>query len=471
MICNTTLKAAIALLLITAVMSPSLSAQVLPPAEFEYVVITPAEGYRHFQVFVDWKTRKGIPAVTVTTNWIYNNYTGHATEQEQIRAFVADAHATWGAEFFLLGGDTAFVPCHLQYFPLEYVATDTYYADYDGDFLCEVHVGRAPVRNLMELRTFMRKVVTYETNPPLDGYTLNAGLLGFDTMTGVSDGETWCEHLDTLYFTDDWNLTKVYDSDAPVPPRTHLDDVLDAIDMGQNLIAHADHGSPNWIGVGHVNHSLHLKQADVDLLTNGDRLSILYSISCDSAHFDNDDCIGEHFVRHPQGGCVAYIGHSRISVLGSDLNGGSWGFGKSFFNELLLNNQYKLGVCFSEHKNKINSGYEWKKHFEQLTLLGDPEMPVWTAIPSRFLVTLSPTLKVNAASYSVNVVRAGVGPVENAYVCLWKKEDGVYERGYTDKGGDLALSFTNPPASTGTLLVTVTKQNFLPFLGSAEVVP
>lgn len=468
---KTLFMASLGVLLFVSGSASPLSAQMLPPADYEYVVITPAVGYRYFQDLADWKTMKGVPAVTVTLDWICNNYTGFSTDQEKIRAFVADAHATWGSEFFLLGGDTDFVPFYLKYFPLGYVASDTFYADYDSDYQCEVHVGRAPVRNVMEVRTFISKVLAYETTPPLDGYTTSAGLFGFDTIVGSPDGEKWCEKIDTSYIPDDWGVTKVYDSDTPVPPRTHLDDVLDAIDMGQNLIAHADHGSPNWIGVGHVNHQLHFRQTDVDRLTNGKRLCIIYSVSCDSAHFDKSDCIGEHFVRHPQGGCVAYIGHSRFSVLGSNQNDGSWGFGKSFFNELFNENRYRLGECFTEHKNNQPQGWEWEKHFSQLTLLGDPELPVWTAIPSRLLVTLSPTVKINASSYSVRVADHGASPVENARVCLWKKDDDLYERGFTDSGGNVTLSFTNPPASTGTMRVTVTKQNSLPFLGSAAVVP
>ena len=45
---------------------------------------------------VDWKTRKGVPATTVTVDWIETTYDGEDT-QEKIRSFIADARDAWAA--------------------------------------------------------------------------------------------------------------------------------------------------------------------------------------------------------------------------------------------------------------------------------------------------------------------------------------------------------------------------------------
>jgi hypothetical protein len=51
-------------------------------------------------------------------------------------------------------------------------------------------------------------------------------------------------------------------------------------------------------------------------------------------------------------------------------------------------------------------------------------------------------------------------PVESAYVCLWKVSE-IYLTGYTNANGDIAF---NPSACTeGTMYVTVTKHNYLPY--------
>jgi hypothetical protein len=128
---------------------------------------------------VEWKTKKGMPANIVTTTWIYANYTG--SNVEKIRAFVQDAYTNWGTMFFLLGGDTAYVPYHSRTFSSvdpDPVPNDTYYADFDEDWVVEVHVGRASVVNTGSgaggIAAFISKVLTFEKNPPASNsrYTL-----------------------------------------------------------------------------------------------------------------------------------------------------------------------------------------------------------------------------------------------------------------------------------------------------------
>ncbi|GAG05923.1 unnamed protein product, partial [marine sediment metagenome] len=218
---------------------PAAKTRGVGPGDYDYVIITKTDWVDDFQPLADWKTQKGVPAAIVTTTWIYSEYTGGNVAQ--IRAFVQDAHANWGATYFLLGGDTDVVPYHSRSFPsidpYESVPNDTYYADYDDDWTCEVHVGRASVANTAAIGTFNGKVFTYEKNPPLSDYAKTATFLGCDQSCGGGEGENCKTDIKDLYLPASWTYRREYDSE----PGTHKTDFIAYLNLGNNLVDHIDH--------------------------------------------------------------------------------------------------------------------------------------------------------------------------------------------------------------------------------------
>jgi hypothetical protein len=75
----------------------------------EYVIITNETLAEGFQEIADWKTRKGVPAVVRTVEWIYDYYPG-VDQAEKVRNFIIDAYQNWGTQYFMLGGDSEVVP-------------------------------------------------------------------------------------------------------------------------------------------------------------------------------------------------------------------------------------------------------------------------------------------------------------------------------------------------------------------------
>ena len=206
--------------------------------ESEYVVITPAFLAPSFEPLVEWKTRKGVPAAVVTTEWIASNYTG-ADAQERIRAFVADAHAQWGVAWVLLGGDTGLVParrayamtCEAGMHPDEdAIACDLYYSDLDGtwnadgdatwgettddvDLYPDVFVGRASVATTADAEVFVAKTLTYERTPPA-GWFLDALLAAELLWTNpYTDSGIALDRIDRESIPPEYDpLTKMYES-------------------------------------------------------------------------------------------------------------------------------------------------------------------------------------------------------------------------------------------------------------------
>lgn len=440
------------------------------PSDYDYVIVTQDSWVSAFQPLADWKTKKGIPANIVTTTWIYNegNYSG--TNVDKIKAFVQDVYTNWGTTFILLGGDVDVVPCNFKTFSSVdpgSVPNDAYYADFDADWVCEVNVGRAsvtgPGSGTGQIGNFITKILNYETNPPLTNFAMNAGFFGFD-LDSRTHGQQCKININTSYIPAGWTTTTVYDSQS----GNHITNVINAMNAGQNLLNHADHSSSDFMGTGYVNHNWGIGNSDMDALVNGNKQGILYSMGCDPAAYDVSNCIAEHFVQNSNGGGIAFIGNSRYGWFQSgSVNSLSMLFDTYFFRSIFQGNLYNLGAAFSDHKN---DGYQndnyYKYIYTELTLLGDPELPIWTENPIALDAAFSTQISIGTSDFTVTVTSGG-NPVNQASVCLWKGDE-IYQTGYTDSAGQITFSIS--PSTRGSMFVTITKHNYLPFQGSTLVI-
>jgi len=434
----------------------------LPAGAYDYVIISSSDLAPSLQDLADWKTKKGVPAKIVTTTWVYSLYSG--ANPARIRAFVADAHQQWGATYFLLGGDVNKVPTHEWPSPIDpyFVTNDTYYADYDDDWLVEVHVGRATGSYGLYMDIFTSKVLTYEKNPPLTDYAMQAGLFGFDL-----DANTPCEvckdFIEDNYWPSGWDITHVYDSQ----PTDHKQAIIDLIQSGVHLVNHMDHCSVTLIGAG-SGHDAWISTVETDAFTNTQDQTIWYSTGCKAGAFDLN-CIAEEFCKNANGGILAYLGNSEFGWYNPGLcNTLSNLYDRLFFRTLFVFGRTTLGPCFSEHKNRHFPTSDHERYvFRELTLLGDPELPIWTADPAALAVTHPATVGEGSTGFTVQVDAQGGGPVSGARVCLMK-DDEIYLVALTGPGG--AATFDLSTATLGVMDVTVTAHNFLPVEQTAEIV-
>ena len=435
---------------------------------YDYVIITSSSWVTNFQPLADWKHKKGRPATVVTTTWIYNSGGYSGTNAAKIRAFMQDAHSTWGASAFLLGGDTAYIPYSTKYVDGENVPNDTYYSDYDDDWVCEVNVGRATVTSTTQIATFIDKVLTYEKDPPLTDYGKTAFFCGFDAYApGSAEGEGCKAAIRMNYLPSGWTYRSEYDSES----GTHKSDVIAYLNQGNNLVNHIDHASETAMGAGATCHGSYMSSTDMNNLYNGDRQSILYSVGCHACNYTYSTCIAETFVRNTNGGGLAFIGNTGNGYFYAyNPDGMSHRYDRYFFRSLFDRNRSRLGSCFSDHKNEgyasdPNEGMRYL--FTGLTLLGDPELPFWTENPESLTVTHDGELYVGQNNSFTVQVYSGGSPLYDATVCLWKDGD-IYEVDKTDATGQ--VTFTVSPATTGTMYVTSRLNNYLPDESSAQVV-
>jgi hypothetical protein len=468
-----------------------ISLSLLPPGDYEYVIITSPSFVSTFQPLADWKTQKGVPAQIVTTDWIYANYSGY-DDAEKVRNFIRDAYQNWGTIWVLLGGDTNVVPeriawamdCEAGYYPGENdIRCDLYFSDLDGtwdangnhiygevedsvDMYPDVFVGRASCSDQTKALALVNKLLTYETNPPAD-YTTKmlfcAEILWSDPYTNSGLAK---DLIDEKYVPPQFDpITKLYEDLGNETKAA----VIAAMNEGQNIINHDGHANYQVMGVGDG----YLYRSDMDALYNGPRNSILFSIGCYPAAIDYD-CIGEHFINNANGGGVAFIGNSRYGwgSPGNPEYGYSDRYDREFHGALFERDFYHIGATIADMKtffvpwSQQENVYRWCMY--QTNLLGEPEMPIWTDTPQEMMVEYSDTVPEGSSIFSVTVFDAGGSsrPVPGALVCLMKTDE-IYQRGLTDSQGQ--IDFEISPSSGGPLQVTVTAHNFMPYQDSAWV--
>jgi hypothetical protein len=443
-----------------------LNTSMLPPSgPIDHVIITSSSLASDFQPLVEWHTQKGVKDTVITTAWIYSNYSG--ADSQKIRSFVADANSSWGTIYFLLGGEDPAIPMAYRYYYLDPASSDQYYSDYDDDGIHEVFVGRVPVENAAEINTFINKVLKYEKDPPRTSYPLDILLVGMDLdMTTCT--ELLKESIDTL-IPARFNVTRVYDSHVGHHERI----AVSALNSGQNLINHAGHGAVDIMGMGLYWHGWGLDQPEVNTLTNSGQTSVIVSLACHLNHMDHEECIAETFVLvNAERAGVAFTGNTRSGyTYGGNPSSLSGTLDREWWVSLFNRDRYNLGELLAEAKHHFgisSPDADVKRHCEWIfNLLGEPEMPIWTAEPDSFEVTCSLESAAATSSFAIEVRDAtNHTPVDQALVCLWKRGE-VYLTGYTDPAG--GITFDPRPSTDGSMHVTVTKYNYIPHEQEVEV--
>lgn len=459
-----------------------------------YVIITNEVLKDGFQEIADWKTSKGIPAVVRTVEWIYSYYSG-TDYAEKVRNFIIDAYQNWGADFFMLGGDSEIIPIRFAWSSCWYevnlnkwpnghtVPADIYYACLDGNWNAdgditygeanwdrendgtferiypttinlddvdrspEVCIGRIPIENMDELDRYKTKLFEYEkTSQGNENHVLL-----FDALNPVYwDKDTFKNAFDTdkVSFTEKYCYTN--------PPATYLD-VLAEFNGSNGTLHHIicglGHGGPTSFAaaIGSFDRS------DMDNLINEDRSQILCLAHCTTMPWDKNT-VTEHYINSQNGG-VALIANTAI---------GAANIPNDYFEpfiEKIYNEDCRIGKSFNEMKI-IDYGSTFydcllRTEFFALSLASDPEMPVWTDSPdpeNPMIVDVPSNVYTGEQTLEIDIDNVNIG--DEVTICLYK-EDELYAIETESYSGD-PFEITCTPNTPDNIEVTVTAHNYLP---------
>lgn len=470
-------------------------------SNIDYVIITNEALKEQFKQISDWKTKKGLPAVTRTVEWIYDHYPG-CDGAEKIRNFIIDANEKWGTIWFLLGGDDNIIPLRFAWHSPwdhpqlvnaipdgEFIPTDMYYACLDGNWNADadatfgegsydrnndgtfsdagdnariddvdlgpdVFVGRITVESENELDTFINKYFEYIKES--QGNENNVLLFSADSDDINSSEMNYVGNKFPVYT----NITKLYENYGHVK-----EDVLSAFNAQSpypnfHIICGYGHGSAYSFEACVEN----IVRTDVDILANPDKSEILYLNHCHTMAWDKD-CITEHFLNTDNGG-VSVIGNTRFGWTGDPSK-----YNDDFI-DALYNKGYLINDAFYYTKTlSWNIGDAYRDRycrwgFFALNISSDPEMPIWTDTPQELIV--SHLTEVTNGQIDFLVTIENLESNVEAVVCLQKgMEDYAYQP-VTGTGSPVTVEFEFTPDTPGDLDVTVTAHNYIPY---EDVVP
>jgi hypothetical protein len=396
------------------------------------------------QPLVDWKHEKGIQSMLVT-----QVETG--TTEAEIRAFIQNAYDTWDVppEYVLLVGDTEQLP---GYESLTY--TDNYYSTVEGsDYLSDIFVGRISADYSSHVSTQVAKILGYEKTPLVDdpNWPLTASLWVKDDW----DSGDW------IYYMNTW---RIYDhmEEAGFSPIDTLfakndierSDVYASVNEGKGFINFRGQAWINWLYPFDLN---------INSINNGWRLPIVVSATCGTGNYESDGFVNENWMRR---GSASYPNGSVAFFATNTAFPGSQGLSlrrgyvdEGFFDSVFETGSGTLGEACVAGKMRLYLKDEDQVDYEGWNLLGDPEMQIWTGPMMPLSALHDGGTQIGSSNFSVTVLSEGALYEGARVACV--KGDEVLSVGYSDASGQVSLPIS--PTTTGTMTVTVTDRNAIPY--------
>jgi len=404
----------------------------------------------------EWKQRKGIPTRIATRTETGNTYA-------EIRAYIQTAYDTWDPplEFvLLLGDDTGNIgdPFHVPAYGTGYTGSDFPYTQLAGDdILGDIAIGRLSANDAATMNLIVTKTLRYEQNPYLDRDWFTKAYLLAGLGYGVTSTITTMEYI----------RSKMYDKGfTEVVLSTH-NGHINAVEMRSQLALGRSYffSRPSWVG--------QMSTSDLNGLSNGWMLPFVVVVTSNSGDFVGSGAgLSEYWLRF---GSIAN-GNGAVACIGSATSGDHTcynniivaGIGHGIF----VNDTPEPGIALMEGKLQLYRNYypqesnyvtvnsQWKN------LMGDPEVPIWSAFPTSFDVSYPVLISLGTNRVPVQVNDEHGDRVEGALVCLMKGDE-TWTRAYTDESG--ILEMPTGPETEGTLWLTVSKPNFVPFQADITV--
>lgn len=281
--------------------------------EYDMVIIAPEKFSTGIQPLIEHKNSHDVETFLKTTENIYSEYSGR-DDAEKIKYFIKDAieqnHITY---VLLMGGkkwqlNSWHVP--VRYSNLDdndrytFFISDLYYADIykngttdfedwdsDGDgifaewgqdeldLLPDVHVGRLPCRNRLEVRTIVQKIIQYETTTYGQQWFNTIVAVGGDQFPAFPglEGEETCE--EALSHMPGFTPIRLYISTGNL---TSSDDVIDAINQGCGFVFTRGKGGTDRVRITQLDGTelIALHNQFLYKLKNKDKYPVVFLAEC-----------------------------------------------------------------------------------------------------------------------------------------------------------------------------------------------
>jgi hypothetical protein len=281
----------------------------------DFVIVTPRAFRSALEPLAALRSGQGLRTALVNLEDVYDEWGFGVKSAAALRGFLRFAHERWqsGPRYVLLVGDASYDPRDYLGFgdadvlPTGYVATsqletasDEALADFDGDGVGEMAVGRLPARSLEQAQAIVEKLLRYTPQPA------NGALLVADRPEGY-DFAAANQALRPLL---PQNMPVTTVNRANGTDTQTRQQILAAFNAGPSLAVYSGHGSVEvWTGAGL------LQTSDIAALANGPRLPLVSLMTCLNGYFADlhTESLGEALLKAPNGGAAAVWASSGLT--------------------------------------------------------------------------------------------------------------------------------------------------------------
>jgi len=267
---------------------------------------------------VTHRQSQGLSVTVVDVEDIYDEFSFGNKTPQSLRDFLAYAKGNWKktpTSVLLVGdssldpknylgyGDGDYVPTRLLDTQFMETASDGWLADFDGDDVEDLAIGRLPVRTVQEATTMIGKIISYDSEPRSE-----SALLVFDVNDGF-DFQSANQSLRGIIPSD----VKVNEIDRIEGDSTLKQRFIKSLNNGQMIVNYSGHGSlTNWRGEFFTNE-------DALALKNSGRLSLFITMTCLNGYSQDPlkDALAEALMKSSHGGAVAVWASSGLTTPGS----------------------------------------------------------------------------------------------------------------------------------------------------------
>lgn len=458
-----------------------------------YIIVTTNKFLPAVERFAAWKRKTGFKTkILVQDSW--------TSEQVKEKVHTEYNSALVKPDYLLIVGDNEDVPG--EYLTGGYIPhySDLYYVCLggDGDFIPDMAKGRIPVSTLDEANVVFDKIINYQITPPDDPdfYRTGVNCAYFQSYNRISAQRRFvktCEEvrdylislgykINRIYCTEDVVNPQFYNNDyyahgEPLPEelkRPHFawdgnnEDINDSINEGRFYVLHRDHGEYFYWGDPYYGIQ------DIDKLSNGNKLPVVFSLNCRTGAFNQPVCFSEEFIRRPHGGAVGIFCATELSISGFNdalavgMFDAIWsepGLVVRFGTQGIVNPQlnahsdiYAMGDVLNQGLLRMSQtwsdeGKKWDFQdytYELFHYFGDPSMEMYTGVPMTFS-------NVNVTQNGTSVT-VSTGSVSDCKIVLCSKKDNG-ESYFSVAENTSSHTFTNVDVPCS---ICVMKHNYVP---------
>jgi hypothetical protein len=310
----------------------------------DYVVIAPEELSQTAQELADFRQGKGLTAMVVTLEDIYESFSHGMPDPQAIRDYLTYVYTKDGGKlkYAVLAGKGTYdyndwlgygdnlVPVLLGRTPEGLCAADKGYGDVSGDDgLPEIAIGRLPAVTNAELRTLIEKTKAYESG---EGAWTGKAMFIADNADNGGDFAQGINELAGL--ATGLQAEKIYLADAVQEARSRI---IASWNAGTALVTYCGHA-----GIGQLATENIFNVSDAGSLQNGNQLPLAMMLTCAAGRFElpGFTSLGEALLLNGNGGMAGGLVPS-----GAGLHGDSLRLGAAFYKTALLDPGATVGTA------------------------------------------------------------------------------------------------------------------------------